>query len=341
MTIDGCICIIAGVCISTHRTVGTTTIYVMENATAIDGNFCITLDETNSDVITTSETTTIDVAISGSALSFCSYGTVVNNDVCTTIHSGQRATTINRLHNSDYMTFHIVTNRDMRISCNGCCLTETTAKDILCNRTIVDVYCGIIDVAFRRCIGCLVTTAIYVVVNSTAVDIDGYRILRSTEIVVTTKHVVNDCVGTATFFHSHSHRTIDISSDCRNSVLSPLSFTTTIEVAGNGTAIEINLSFFSFCCRFFTIYQMRVYLTFGTTAIYVTSNIGIAYWITSCNGADIHRHVTCYMSGLTIAAAKDVTSDIDTHILISGTDIQGGIALYIGREATSVDASFF
>ena len=66
----------------------------MENSTAIDSNLSITLDETDSDIITTTETTAINVAIGSTTFAFCSDSTTINNDICATIYSCQRTTAI-------------------------------------------------------------------------------------------------------------------------------------------------------------------------------------------------------------------------------------------------------
>ena len=209
---DGSIDILAGIRVSTYRAVCTTTIDVMENVTAIDGNIRVTRDKTNSDVSAATIATAIDIAIDRTALTFCSNGTAINYDICVTIYTGLRTTAIDRLQNSSHMTFDIVTNRDVRITRSSCRRTKTTTKDILCDGTIDDVHSRIIGRAFCWCISSLVTTAINAVVNSTAIDIDRYCILWSTQYIVTAKYVVDSSVGRATLFHRHNDRTIDISS---------------------------------------------------------------------------------------------------------------------------------
>ena len=88
-TTDSCIGSFAGVIISTYRAVCTATIYIMENSTAINSNISVTLDETDSDVITATKTAAIDVAVFGATLVFCSYSIAINYNVRTTIYSCQ------------------------------------------------------------------------------------------------------------------------------------------------------------------------------------------------------------------------------------------------------------
>ena len=83
MTRDSSIGIFAGISISTYRCQGAATIDIMENITAIDCNIGITCDNTNPDVITATETTAIDVAISSSTLTFSSYSITVDDNICT------------------------------------------------------------------------------------------------------------------------------------------------------------------------------------------------------------------------------------------------------------------
>ena len=111
------------------------------------------------------------------------------------------------------MTFYIITNRHVRITCNGCRRTETTTKDIFRNSAVDNSYSRIIFVTYRCSIFSLVTTAIYALINSTAVDFDNYSILRSTIEIVTTKYVVDNSVGSATLLYRHGNRTIDVSSN--------------------------------------------------------------------------------------------------------------------------------
>ena len=56
---------------------------------------------------------------------------------------------------------------------------------------MVDVYCRIVFTTIRGRVGCQITTTIYAVVNRTAIDIDIDCVLRSTEVVVTTKDLVD------------------------------------------------------------------------------------------------------------------------------------------------------
>ena len=91
MSIDSRIRSFAGISISTYRAVCAATIYIMENVTAIDCDFCVTLDETISDIGLTTEATAIDITISSTAIdSFTnlwrSDGTAVHNNICTTIY---------------------------------------------------------------------------------------------------------------------------------------------------------------------------------------------------------------------------------------------------------------
>ena len=86
---DSCISCFAGISISTYRAVCTATIYIMENSTAINSNISVTLDETDSDVITATKTAAIDVAVFGATLVFCSYSIAINYNVRTTIYSCQ------------------------------------------------------------------------------------------------------------------------------------------------------------------------------------------------------------------------------------------------------------
>ena len=87
MSIDSSISIFSLISISTYRAVCTATIYIMENSTAINSNIRVTLDETDSDVITATKTAAIDVAVFSATFTFCSDGTTVHNNVRTTIYS--------------------------------------------------------------------------------------------------------------------------------------------------------------------------------------------------------------------------------------------------------------
>ena len=206
MSIDSSISIFSLISISTYRTVCTATIYIMENSAAINSNISVTLDETDSDVIIATETAAIDVTILSTAIDSLtilrsSDSTAVHKNVRTAIYCCQRTTTINRPLNSGCMTFNIVTNRDVRVTCNRCRRTETTTKDISCDSTIVDVYHRIVFITIGGCIGSLVTTAIdiplstvdlsFTEVHGTSIDINSYRTLRSTVVVITTKDVIN------------------------------------------------------------------------------------------------------------------------------------------------------
>ena len=256
---DGCICILAGISIGAYRTVCSTTIYIMEHTTPIDSYFSITLNKTNSDVITASITATVDIAIDRTTLSFCSDGTAVHNDIRAAIYARQLTATIDRLLDGYGVSLGIVTYRNLRITGNGCCRTETTTKDIFCDSAVVDVYCRINLCIFfqhyRWCIGSLVTTAINAVVNSTAIDIDRYRILWSTQNIVTAKYVVDNRVGRATLYR-HNDRTIDVSSViilCSFFIFTKattvnVTFTTWSICIFDDTTIEINLSVTVSCC---------------------------------------------------------------------------------------------
>ena len=134
----------------------------------------------------------------------------------------------------------------MWITCNRCCLTKTATKDISCNSAIINIYFRIIFAAFWRNIFSLVTTAIditlftvffsFTEIHSTAINIDSNSILWSTEIIITTKDVVN-----ATTFHRHSNRAIDIGCNSRNCGCCSLPFTTTIDITCNSATIEVHM----------------------------------------------------------------------------------------------------
>ena len=230
----------------------------MENITAIDSNGSVTLNDTGFlDSLSFShltgahctETTAIDVAIGSATLTFSSYSTAVDNDIGIAIHTGQLTTAIDRLQNSSRMAFYIVTNRYLWIACNCCRQTETTAKDIFCDCTIDNVYCRII-LALTRGIGSLVTTAIDTMVNSTAIDIDRYCILWSTQYIVTAKYVVNNSIGRATLFQCHSDRTIDVC--CVISLCSFVIFT-------EATTVNVTFTTWSLCILYST--AIEVYLS--------------------------------------------------------------------------------
>ena len=207
------------------------------------------------------------------------------------------------------MTFYIIAYRDVRIGCNGCSQAETTTKDIFCNSTVVDVYYGIIDTAFSRSIGCLVTTAIDAVVNSTAIDIDCYRILRSTIIVITAKHVVD-----STTSHCNSHRTEYVGSItiCHaQAATKDIAFV----CARKRSSEEVDMSFFSGCYSLDTAYQMRIYLTLCAAAIDITGDFRIPHVVMgrsrSCISTNIYCYITCHMGRFTIAATENVAINVN------------------------------
>ena len=103
------------------------------------------------------------------------------------------------------MSLNFITNRNVRVTCNSCRRTKTTTKDIFHNCTVDDVHRRIIGIACRRCIGCIFTTAIDAIVNSTTIDIYGYCILWSTEHIITAKHII----GTTTI-NINSYCTMDV-----------------------------------------------------------------------------------------------------------------------------------
>ena len=200
-------------------------------------------------------------------------------------------TTIDTTSHSRSMVIVRIANRHLGISRNSGRCTQSTAKDIVCNSAIMNVYYRIIDAAFCRCIGCLVTTAIDAMTNCTAININSYCLLRSTQNIVTAKDVVNNGVGTATFFHCYGNRTINVSSVITGSSFVVFTQTTTVDISFttrsisifNGTTIEIYLRIAICCCFLVWIWFIciscrtvcSVYLTLSTTTIYVTSDNSI------------------------------------------------------------------
>ena len=82
-----------------------------------------------------------------------------------------------------------------------------------------------------------------------------------------------------------------------------------------------------------------VYLTLGTAAIDVTRDVGKTNWGARIVLSDIHYNVACNMSTLTKATTKDITSNLDTLILLSCTNVKSGISLDVSRIATTVNTS--
>ena len=180
--------------------------------------------------------------------------------------------TIDAATHSSRMILVRITNRHLGIGRDSSQCSQATAKYILRDSAVVDIYCRIIDVAFFWSIGCLVTTAIDTMGNRTAIDIDGDRFLRCTQNIVTAKHVVD-----TTTSHRHSHRAIDVSSMICRRCFIVFTLTATIEVAGECAAIEIHLSGLSISVRLVRFIQMGVYLTLRTTAINIACDVCIAY----------------------------------------------------------------
>ena len=106
------------------------------------------------------------------------------------------------------MALNFITNRYVWVTLSSCRRTKSTTKDVFCDSAIVNIYCRIIDLTVSRSIFCLVTTAIDIVINRTAIDYDSNCILWSTIEIVTTKYVVNN-----TTFNSYCNRTKDVCSD--------------------------------------------------------------------------------------------------------------------------------
>ena len=126
------------------------------------------------------------------------------------LDASQFATAIDGFQNNDFVTYSFVTNHYMWITFNNCRQTITTAKDIISNSGVVDIYRRIIFMTIWCSIFSLVTTAIDTLLYDTAIDYDSDSILRSTIEIVTTKYVVN-----AITFHCHGNRTIDVCCYCR------------------------------------------------------------------------------------------------------------------------------
>ena len=260
----------------------------MQDRASINCDICIALDDTcllnglsfrHLTGVFCTETAAIDVAIDSATLSFCSDGAAVKHDISVTGYTSQLTTAIDRFLDGNHMTFDIVTNRDVRISCNHGCQTETTAKDIFINSTVDDVHGRIIGSALCWCISSLIATAIYAIVHSTAIDIDRYCILRSTQDIVTTKDFVNNSIRCTTLFQCHGNGTIDVCSMiilCSHVVFTQ---TSSVDITGNGAAIEVNVCCLTLRSGFYAFFQMRIHLTLGTAAIDVTGDVCITFVI--------------------------------------------------------------
>ena len=327
----------------------------MQDRTSINGDICVALDDTcllnglsfrhHTGVFCT-EAAAVDVAIDSGTLSFRSDGAAVKHDICVTGYACQLTTAIDRFLDGNHMTFDIVTNRDVRISCNHGGQTETTTKDIFMNSAVDDIYSRIVFLIFCCCIFSLVTAAIDVVVDSTAIDSDIDCVLRSPIEIVTTKDVVDNSICCTALLHRHGNRTIDISSDSfRNRIrCCPLSFTATIEVTCDGTAIEVYMSRLVCSigiCRTCRLTALRgIHFTHSATAIDITCDIGITDVVVSRSLTGISTYIDCYIachsSALTEAATKDVASNVDAQILIGLSNIKCCITINICRIAATV-----
>ena len=227
----------------------------MVYVTAANGDVGITLYNTCINLVDGTLTSTIDVTVSFTGIHTISItnSTFQYANIGIIIHASQFTATINRLANSDRMGINVIANRHLRATSNRCRQTIATTKDIAHDSTVIDVYYRIfligVCLVFIRIvlyrIGSLVTTAIYAMVNSTAIDIDRYRILRSTQYIVTAKDVVD-----ATTFHRHGNRTIDVSSMITLCSFVVFTQATSMNITSNGTTIEVNVSV-TICSKIF------------------------------------------------------------------------------------------
>ena len=124
--------------------------------------------------------------------------------------------------------------------------------------------------------------------------------------------------------------------------------TTTIEVARDSTAIEINMRFLTLRCSFYTAtVQIRVHLTLCTATINIASDVRIAFVSISgffINGrcrhlTNVYNDITRHMGRLTITATKDISCNISSQRKIQCTNIQRGIAIHISLTTATIDTS--